>query len=120
MSFYADLKGVAQSLITEFGGDVTFTIKGNETYNPATGSMTSTNVNETKKALVLPYLAEEESLLKDDVVYSKALKLTIAGEVLANLTDTVTIGSETFTIKYKNTLTPDIVTSVYTTMVAVK
>ena len=55
MSFYGDLKGVAQSLITEFGGDVTFTIKGSETYNPATGSMTSTNVNEVKKALVLPY-----------------------------------------------------------------
>lgn len=113
---YRRLLETATHQIRENGGDVTLEVKGEQTYDPATGGMTGGSTPVTVKAIVEPY-HRSEKLVPDSVTFSKAQKLTIAGKVDAVTTDTVVVGTDTYTIQSKSEIGPNLETIVLTELV---
>ena len=106
MSFnYAALAVTAHRIIKDFGQQVVMVRKLAGAYNPATGSSTDTSVLQTGYGVVLDYGIKniDGQLIKAG---DKQLLLSTSGLTTPAVNDTVTIGTELFTVTMVKSLSP--------------
>lgn len=105
MSFYSDMQQTANSMLSEFGQSVTITRKTSGAYDPAFGSVTITTTTQTGTGAIFDYGDRDINgtlVLQGD----KKLLLSQIGIDDIEVNDTVTLGSNTYTVTNVKTLDP--------------
>ncbi len=95
MSLYSDLATTAKELLAEFGQVITITRKAGNTYDPVTGITTAgTATDYLPKGILKQY---KSHLIDGTRILATDRELVIDDTVEPMMTDTITIGGESWT-----------------------
>jgi hypothetical protein len=118
---YQQLTDTATRIISENGGDVTFTYTeaGTTVYDPVSGQMATTGGSTetvTLKAVLTRY-NRQEGFLSDSTVLKDAAKVMLVGVVNREVGDNITVDGVEYKIVYKDTVRPNVSDVILTTLV---
>lgn len=118
---YAKMASLADKLISQNGGDMTFTFSdgGTYEYDPTTGQNVltgGTTTNVTHKTVLVRY-NRQEGLVSDNTTLKQAKKAIVAGEIAREVGDNVTLNAVTYKVAYKDVIAPNVTTSLVTVLV---
>lgn len=108
---YARSAATATRLLTNFGQAVTHTNVAEGTYNPATGTFSTTTTNQSAIGVLLEYTTEEAGVIQaaGGLVQAndRKLLLGVSGITLSPVpNDTVTVSGVVYTVIKVRTLKP--------------
>lgn len=117
MADYAKNKATATKMLTKFGRDVTLRVVTAGTYNPATGTVSNTNADETRKAAIFAYSKGEQHQAGTLIQANDKKAYMDANGTTPDVSHKVVIDSVVYSIISVDELKPATVAILYTLQV---